>query len=65
MHTTYTVNIIYIVIRFRSFYDHPTFFVVINFGSELEVVDIQTARPTLPDILKVKISSTNSGYVTG
>lgn len=51
--------------HFRSFYDHPTFFVVINFGSELEIVNIKEARPTLPQIVKVKISSINSGYVTG
>lgn len=50
---------------FRSFYDHPTFFVVVNFGSDLETVDIKKARPTLPQIVKVKISSINSGYVTG
>ncbi|KAE9542896.1 hypothetical protein AGLY_002807 [Aphis glycines] len=49
----------------RSFYDHPTFFVVINFGSEIERINIRTARPTLPEILKVKVSSINSGYVTG
>jgi len=49
----------------RSFYDHPTFFVVINFGSEQETIDIKKARPTLPDIVKVKISSINSGYITG
>ncbi|KAF0767588.1 maltase 2-like [Aphis craccivora] len=49
----------------RSFYDHPTFFVVINFGSELERINIRAARPTLPEILKVKVSSINSGYVTG
>ncbi|VVC30063.1 Glycoside hydrolase superfamily,Glycosyl hydrolase, family 13, catalytic domain [Cinara cedri] len=49
----------------RSFYDHPTFFVIINFGSEIENVDIKSVRKTLPDIMKVKVSSTNSGYVTG
>lgn len=51
--------------HFRSFYDHPTFFVVINFGSEIERINIRLARPTLPEILKVKVSSINSGYVTG
>ncbi|XP_025411887.1 maltase A1-like [Sipha flava] len=49
----------------RSFYDHTTFFVVVNFGSILEVIDLRAARPTLPEILKVKVSSVNSGYVTG
>ncbi|XP_025200287.1 maltase 2-like isoform X2 [Melanaphis sacchari] len=49
----------------RSFYDHPTFFVVINFGSKLEKVNIKAARDTLPEVLKVKVSSINSGYVTG
>lgn len=50
---------------FRSFYDHPTFFIVINFGSEEEVVNIKKVRPTLPETIKIKISSVNSGFVTG
>lgn len=49
----------------RSFYDHPTFFIIINFGSEIEKINIKAARETLPETLKVKISSINSGYVTG
>lgn len=53
------------MIGYRSFYDHPTFFVVINIGIKQEVVDLTKARPTLPDTLKVKVSSQNSGYVTG
>ncbi|XP_050420932.1 maltase 2-like [Adelges cooleyi] len=49
----------------RSYYDHPTYFVIINLGSEMETINLLNARNTLPDILKVKISSINSGYVTG
>lgn len=54
-----------LITHFRSYYDHPTFFVVINFGSELEKIDIKKARSTLPEYMKVKVSSINSGYVTG
>jgi alpha-glucosidase len=49
----------------RSFYDHPTYFIVVNFGSEIETVNLLEARGTLPMTLKVKVSSINSGYVTG
>ncbi|VVC30062.1 Glycoside hydrolase superfamily,Glycosyl hydrolase, family 13, catalytic domain [Cinara cedri] len=49
----------------RSFYDHPTYFIVVNFGSEIEVIDLLKVRDTLPLTLKVKISSINSGYITG
>ncbi|XP_025200270.1 maltase A1-like [Melanaphis sacchari] len=49
----------------RSFYDHPTYFILINLGSEIETVDLTKARNTLPQILKIKVSSINSGYVTG
>lgn len=50
---------------YRSFYDHPTYFVVVNFGSEIEIVNLIKFRDTLPTTMKVKISSINSGYVTG
>ncbi|XP_050420831.1 maltase 2-like [Adelges cooleyi] len=49
----------------RSYLDHPTYFVVINLGSETERVNLLNARYTLPHILKVKVSSVNSGLVTG
>ncbi|XP_022164993.1 maltase 2-like [Myzus persicae] len=49
----------------RSFYDHPTYFIVVNFGSEIETVNLLKARNTLPLNLIVKVSSVNSGYVTG
>ncbi|XP_050443588.1 maltase A3-like [Adelges cooleyi] len=49
----------------RSYKDNPTYVVVVNFGSETETVDLLKFRPTLPAILKVKVSSLNSGLVTG
>lgn len=38
---------------------------MVNFGSEVEIVNLLTARDTLPKTMKIKISSINSGYVTG
>lgn len=35
-----------------TFYDHPTSFVVINFGNELETVNFKIARKTLLESLK-------------
>lgn len=53
------------MICYRSFYDHPTYFIVVNFGSEIEIVNLLKFRSTLPTTMKVKVSSINSGYVTG
>lgn len=50
---------------YRSFYDHPTYFIMVNLGSEIETINLLDARDTLPLTMKVKISSVNSGYVTG
>lgn len=53
------------MVYYRSFYDHPTYFIVVNLGTEIETVNLLKFRDTLPIIMKVKISSINSGFITG
>ncbi|XP_050543464.1 maltase 2-like isoform X6 [Daktulosphaira vitifoliae] len=49
----------------RSYTDHPTYVVLINLGSEMEIINLRHIRRSLPEILMVKVSSINSGFVTG
>lgn len=43
----------------------PRFIVIINFGSEEEMVHLPTGIPNLPTYLKVMAASLNAGYSPG
>ncbi|XKL60500.1 hypothetical protein PGB90_007557 [Kerria lacca] len=49
----------------RSYVDHGTFVIIINFGSEITISNLHTHRPSLPKHLSVVIASVNSKYVHG
>ncbi|XP_065203779.1 maltase A3-like [Planococcus citri] len=55
----------WILVFVRTFVDHSTFIVTVNFGSEIIITDLQKIRPSLPDTLKVVIPSVNSDHYIG
>lgn len=50
---------------FRFYEDHETYVIVLNLGSEIELIDLHDVISELPSNLEVVTASINAGYRTG
>lgn len=52
-------------LSFRSLNNHEMYIIVLNLGSEIELIDLHDVMTDLPAHLEVVAASMNAGYDTG